>query len=426
MAKIAVVGAGYVGLTTSACLSYLGHQVVCADIDVDRVIALNKGRIPIVEEGLDDLVRTGLKSRLLQFVVGAGKAVYDAEFVFMCLPTPQGEDGSADLSYITSAAGDITSLLQPGAVVINKSTVPVGSAKLVKSIINRDDISVVSNPEFLREGSAVNDFLHPDRIVVGSEDRAAAEAVAALYSKIDSNVLIASAESAEMIKYCANSFLAMKLSFVNEVAALCEKLGADIFDVVSGVGFDRRIGKDFMSPGPGWGGSCFPKDTQALLKISSDVGHEFTLLAAAVDANTEQLERVFNKIKSAVGGSLSDKTVAVWGLTFKAGTDDLRDSPSIAIVSRLISAGARVQAYDPTIRSSKFGLPAEIKIASDAYSAAKGADVLAVLTEWSDFSWTDPYLVAEEMRDRQVVDARNVLHGARWVHAGFTYQGIGR
>jgi UDPglucose 6-dehydrogenase len=426
MTRVAVIGAGYVGLTTSACLSYLGHQVVCADIDADRVNALNKGIIPIVEQGLDDLVNDGLKSRSLYFVVGATRAVSDADIVFLCLPTPQGEDGSADLSYIKAVAQDIAQHLSPGTIVVNKSTVPVGSAKLVKSIIGRDDVSVVSNPEFLREGSAVHDFLHPDRIVVGSYNRKAAETVADLYLGAASYVVITSAESAEMIKYCANSFLAIKLSFVNEAAALCEKLGADIADVVSGVGLDRRIGQDFMSAGPGWGGSCFPKDTRALLKIASDVDHDFKILSAAVEANDAQLSRVMEKIFTAAGGSVTGKTIAAWGLTFKARTDDLRDSPAVAIIERLIASGAKVQVYDPTVYATRQGVPTGIEIAQDVYSATKDADVLVVLTEWADFSWSDPCLVAERIRCRQIVDARNILDRVKWENAGFSYQGIGR
>src|SRR4051794_30285588 len=328
MTRLAIVGTGYVGLTTGACFAHLGHEVVCADVDPDKVAQLSAGEIPIVEHGLDRIVEEGLRSGRLTFVLGAANAVKDCEIAFLCVPTPQADDGSADLSYIDAAAREISAHLPYESVVVNKSTVPVGSAKVVERVLDRPDVKVVSNPEFLREGSAVQDFLKPDRIVVGSTDQAAAIKVSSLYLGVAAPVIVTDPASAETIKYAANAFLATKLSFVNAVAAICEGVGADVNDVVLGLGYDRRIGQDFLRPGPGWGGSCFPKDTRALLKIADDAGYSFDLLQGVVAVNDEQFDRVTEKIVEAVGGDPAGRTIGVWGLTFKARTDDLRESPS--------------------------------------------------------------------------------------------------
>jgi UDPglucose 6-dehydrogenase len=426
MTRIAIVGTGYVGLTTGACFAHLGHEVVCADIDPDKVARLSAGEIPIVEHGLDRLVDEGLRSGRLTFVLGAANAVKDCDIAFLCVPTPQGDDGSADLSYIEAAAREISAHLPYESVVVNKSTVPVGSARVVERVLDRPDVKVVSNPEFLREGSAVQDFLKPDRIVVGSTDQAAAIKVSSLYLGVAAPVIVTDPASAETIKYAANAFLATKLSFVNAVAAICEGVGADVNDVVLGLGYDKRIGQDFLRPGPGWGGSCFPKDTRALLKIADDAGYSFDLLQGVVVVNDEQFERVTQKVLAAVGGDVSGKVVGVWGLTFKARTDDLRESPSVAIIERLLARGATVKAHDPTVGGPKSGLPADIEICADPYAAAEGAHVLVVLTEWDDYRWLDSSKVAASMASRAVVDARNLLDRSEWRRAGFTYDGIGR
>jgi UDP-glucose 6-dehydrogenase len=722
MTKIAVIGTGYVGLTTGACFAHMGHEVVCADIDPVKVESLRRGVIPIVELGLQELVEEGIAGGRLSFVLGAANAAADCEIAFLCVPTPQGDDGSADLSYIESAAREIGPVLPYESVVVNKSTVPVGSAKVVERVMGRPDVKVVSNPEFLREGSAVRDFLKPDRIVVGCDDQAAALKVSSLYDGISAPVIVTDPASAETIKYAANAFLATKLSFINAIAAICEGVGADVNDVVVGMGSDKRIGQDFLRPGPGWGGSCFdgaetcivrdndgtrmvrfdelvslpvdeveilswsngqvipefqralaltqrpyngdmvhirtkmgrrllvtadhpmivrsaedeiaiklagnlttddwlpvslgaplpdvlgpedatmieaiapaglaripdaiwtasesakqallrglwagdgswsllnggpsvaleygtvspqladgmlrllgefgivarqkvgrttkstvdthwlvisgadqiedclwlvepherdqvrrqldaqskriaptgykrdrkgtawvrvvevtsqhsqqtvysvevdrnhtvvttgglvahncfPKDSRALLKIALDAGYHFDLLDGVIAINEEQFERVTDKIRVAAGGDLSTATVAVWGLTFKARTDDLRDSPSLAIIKRLIAAGATVQAYDPTVDGPKPGLPTDITIADSPYSACKGADVLAVLTEWDEFRWLDIAEVAGAMAGRAIVDARNLVERNDWRRAAFDYQGIGR
>ncbi|MEI7547985.1 MAG: UDP-glucose/GDP-mannose dehydrogenase family protein, partial [Actinomycetota bacterium] len=390
MARIAIIGTGYVGLTTGVCFAHLGHQVVCADIDASKIERLCRGEVPIVEHRLDELLARGLANGNLQFVVGAANAVADAEIVFLCVPTPQGEDGSADLSYVEAAAAEIASVLPYEAIVVNKSTVPVGSTRVVERVLKRPDVRVVSNPEFLREGSAVDDFLRPDRVVVGADDKAAAIAVGALYDSIHAQVIVTDPASAETIKYAANAFLATKLSFVNAIAAICEGVGADINDVVVGMGFDKRIGAEFLRPGPGWGGSCFPKDSRALINIAQGAGYDFSLLRGVIDVNDEQFDRVADKIREAAGGSLDGATIAVWGLTFKARTDDLRDSPAISIIDRLQAAGATVRAFDPTVTGQRPGVPAGITIATDAVDATNGADVLAVLTEWDEFRWIAP------------------------------------
>ena len=424
--RIAVIGTGYVGLTTGACLAHLGHTVVCADIDADKIAKLRDGIIPIVELGLAELVTEGIASGRLSFVVGSVEAAKNCEVAFLCVPTPQGEDGSADLSYVQRASEEISAALPFEAIVVNKSTVPVGSTKVVEKALKRPDVKVVSNPEFLREGSAVQDFLKPDRVVVGSDDQAAAMKVASLYDGLSTRVIITDPASAETIKYAANAFLATKLSFINAIAAICEGVGADINDVVVGIGSDKRIGENFLRPGPGWGGSCFPKDSRALIKIAEDADYSFDLLKGVITVNDQQLDRVADKIRLAAGGNLSGKVVAVWGLTFKAGTDDLRDSPAIAIIERLMKLGARVQAYDPTVNVIRPGIPSDLVIAASCGEATAQADVLAVLTEWDEFKWVSASETSTHMTGKQIIDARNLLDRKDWERAGFTYQGIGR
>ena len=422
MAKIAVIGTGYVGLTTGACFAHLGHDVICADIDADKIERLQRGEIPILEAGLDQLVREGIDGGRLSFVVGGAQAAAECEFAYLCVPTPQGDDGSADLSYIEAAAREIGPVLPSEAVVINKSTVPVGSTRVVERTLGRSDVFVVSNPEFLREGSAVHDFLHPDRIVIGADDQSAAVRVAALYIGVTAPLIVTDPASAETIKYAANAFLATKISFINAVAAVCEAVGADVKDVVLGMGYDKRIGHEFLRPGPGWGGSCFPKDSRAMVHIAESAGYDFGLLRGVITVNEEQFERVTSKVVRLAGGSVEGKRIAVWGLTFKARTDDLRDSPSLEVVERLKARGAEVRAFDPAIREPLDG----IDVVDDPYAACEGAEVLAVLTEWDDFRWLDFHKVAEQMNGRAVVDARNLLDRSAVERHGFRYEGIGR
>ena len=427
MSTIAVIGTGYVGLTTGAYLAHLGHSVVCADVVAEKVERLNRGDVPIFEAGLDELVREGLDSGRLSFVLGAEPAVDEAEFVFLCVQTPQGDDGSADLTYVRQAASDIGQHLKPESVVINKSTVPVGSTRVVEQALGRDDVFVVSNPEFLREGSAVYDCLNPDRIVIGSDDQAAAMRVRELFESLRAPVVITDPASAETIKYASNAFLATKVSFVNALANVCEAVGADVREVVLGMGYDKRIGFEFLKPGPGWGGSCFPKDTRAMVHIAEDGGYDFGMLKGVIAVNDEQYERMATKVERAAGGSLEGKLVAAWGLSFKARTDDLRDSPAIEVIRRLESRGAKVRAYDPAIPETA-NRPAlqGIDVATDPYSACEGADVLVVLTEWDEFRWLEFATVAGLMRSPVIVDTRNLLEPAAVRRRGFDYVGLGR
>jgi UDPglucose 6-dehydrogenase len=424
--NVAVIGTGYVGLTTGACLAHLGHSVVCADIDAEKVASLRQGNIPIFELGLQDLVVEGIENGRLSFVLGSEAAASGCEIAFLCVPTPQGEDGSADLSYVQRAAVEIAPHLPHEAIVVNKSTVPVGSTKVVERALKRPDVKVVSNPEFLREGSAVQDFLKPDRVVVGSDDQAAAMKVASLYESLTTRVIITDPASAETIKYAANAFLATKLSFVNAIAAICEGVGADINDVAVGMGSDKRIGENFLRPGPGWGGSCFPKDSKALIKIAENSGYNFELLTGVLVVNEQQFDRMADKVRVAVGGDLRNKLIAVWGLTFKAGTDDLRDSPSLAVISRLLTAGAQIRVFDPTIDVSNQGLLEGVDVAPNAIEACEAADALVVLTEWDEFKWIDPKEISQVMKARSVIDGRNLLDRTQWMKSGFSYQGVGR
>jgi UDPglucose 6-dehydrogenase len=381
--------------------------------------------LPIVETGLEELVAEGVVAGKLIFTTDVVSAVKDADVVFLCVQTPEGADGSADLSYIQTAARTLSPLLRSGAIVVNKSTVPVGSTKVVERELKRPDIAVVSNPEFLREGSAIQDFLHPDRVVVGSDNQEAAIAVGALYEKVGAPVVVTDPASAETIKYAANAFLATKISYINAVAAICEGVGADINDVVLGLGYDKRIGHEFLRPGPGWGGSCFPKDTKAMVKIAQDAGYDFGLLKGVITVNEQQYGRIVDKIRAAAGGTLKGKKIASWGLTFKALTDDLRDSPAVEIITRLLADGASVSVFDPTVTVAPKGLDA-ITVCSSPLEACAGADVIAVLTEWDDFRWVSPVEAASAVSVKQIVDARNLLDRSEWRRAGFEYQGIGR
>ena len=426
--SIAVIGAGYVGLPTAATLAHFGHHVVLAEHDAARLAGLRAGRLPIIEAGLDELVAEAMAAGRLSFTDSAVDAVAGAEFVFLCVATPQGADGSADLSHVETAAKQIASHLASGAIVVNKSTVPVGAATMVEQVIGRHDVSVVSNPEFLREGNAVTDSLNPDRIVVGADDTEAGARVAELFSKTGAPLILTDTTTSETIKYASNAFLATKLSFVNALAGLCEELGADARDVLLGLGYDKRIGFEFLRPGPGWGGSCLPKDTRALLHIAGEAGYDFSLLAGAIASNEEQLSRVVSKVESACGGSVDGVTLAVWGLTFKANTNDRRDSPSLQITQRLMALGATLRAFDPTV-TAEADPPDDLRglvLCGDPHEAATGARVLVVLTEWDEFRWLDFARVLAVMEEPSIVDARNLLDPAAVRRMGFVYAGIGR
>ncbi|GAY08424.1 UDP-glucose/GDP-mannose dehydrogenase family protein [Pseudonocardia sp. N23] len=428
--RIAVVGAGYVGLTTAACLAHLGHRVVCADIDVAKVERLQAGEIGILEPRLAELVTEGTAAGRLQFCVGAAGAVArrgDApvEVLFLCVPTPMGEGGAADLAAVEAVAAEVRHLLPAGCVVVTKSTVPVGTAGRTRALLRRRDVAVVSNPEFLREGTAVDDFLNPDRIVVGSDQQDAAERVAALYSRLGAPTVLTDAASAEMVKYAANAFLAIKLSYVNALAELCDVLGADVADVTEGMGHDRRIGAAFLSPGPGWGGSCLPKDTSALVQVAAAAGLEFPLVSAGISTNTRQRDLMVDKVRGAVG-PLAGARIGMLGLTFKAGTDDLRDSPALAVAELLAAEGAELTAYDPGCLAAVPGVTDAVTVVDDPMRAAKDADALVVLTEWPEFRQLDWTALGGVVGRRVVVDTRNLLDPDVLRRAGFSWIGVGR
>ncbi len=426
--RIAVIGSGYVGLTSGACLASLGHQVVCGDVDPAKVAALSQGQVPILEPGLDEMVANGIAAGTLTFVHGAVAAATGAKYVFLCLPTPDGGDGRADLRIVHNVVAEIGPILDPGAILVTKSTVPVGTAADITATVAREDISVVSNPEFLQEGTAVRNFMNPDRIVVGSNNRVAAAAVAELYQPLGAPSVITSPESSELIKYASNAFLAMKLSFINSIAALSEVVGADVVEIAHGMGFDERIGPKFLRAGPGWGGSCFPKDTKALAMIAADNDIDFPLLKATTVSNEQAQDRVADKVRAAAGGSLDGVRVALWGLTFKAGTDDLRDSPALAVARRLAAEGAVLRGFDPAVGADLVanGDRPSVSVASDPYAAAAGAAVIVLLTEWPIFLELDMVKVAEACTGRTIVDGRNVLDPAPAREAGFTVVPLGR
>jgi len=415
---VAVVGTGYVGLTTGACLAHLGHDVTCVDVDSDKIARLEQADIHILEDGLEELVVEGLRANRLRFTTDTAAAVAGRGFVCLCVPSPQAPDGSADLSFIRTAAMTMGPYLEPGAVVINKSTVPVGSTGVVAEALSRNDVSVVSNPEFLREGSAVHDFLHPDRVVVGADDEIAAMKMVSLYVGLTAPIVVTDPASAELIKYASNAFLAAKLSFINEIADLARALGADIDDVVIGVGSDPRIGSNHLRPGPGWGGSCLPKDTRAMLHMAEQVGQRMELLEAVVAVNETRFDQTTARLARLAGGSLNGIRIAAWGLTFKGGTDDLRASPSLSVLERVVAAGAEVVAFDPTVEAGANVLPG-VETVGDPYTACDGASVLAVLTNWDEFRHLDLDRVAHLLASPRLLDAHNFLDRQTIERCGF-------
>lgn len=419
---VGVVGAGYVGLTTAACLTHLDHRVRCVDVDAARVAALTRGEVPIAEPDLTELVDRGLATGRLSFDTDAA-SLGGTGVVVLCVPTPMGDGGVADLSALRAALASLAEVLPVGAVVAVKSTVPVGTTARVPAMLGRADVGVVSNPEFLREGHAVHDFLHPDRIVVGSADESAGERVVELYRGIPAPVVRTDPASAELGKYASNAFLAMKLSYVNVLAELCERVGADIGPVTETMALDERIGGAFLSPGPGWGGSCLPKDIAALVSSARQSGVDPSLLTAAVDANARQQDRVVAKVRAAVSGSgsLDGVRLGLLGLTFKAGTDDLRHSPALAVASRLAAAGAQLTGYDPAVRESV----GPVQVVEDPYLVAKDAAGIVLLTEWPQFrelDWAQLTAVADQP---VVVDTRNLLDREALARDGITYIGLG-
>lgn len=432
--RIAMIGTGYVGLVSGACFADFGHDVVCVDKDAGKIEALHAGRIPIFEPGLDILVDANVKAGRLAFTTDLQEGVAGAEAIFIAVGTPSRRgDGHADLKYVYAAARDIAEAVTGFAVVVTKSTVPVGTGDEIERIL-RDQhpngkFAVVSNPEFLREGAAIDDFKRPDRIVIGGHDARAMEVMREIYRPLSLNhspVIEMSRRGAELTKYAGNAFLATKITFINEIADLCEKVGANVQEVARGIGLDNRIGSKFLHAGPGYGGSCFPKDTLALLKTSQDYEAPQRIVEAVVAVNDNRKRAMGRKVIAAIGGEVRGKTVAVLGLTFKPNTDDMRDSPAIAIIQQLQDAGARIQAYDPEGMQQAAGLLQDIDFKDDTYAAITGADALVIVTEWDAFRALDLKRVKELLMQPIMVDLRNIYPRKLVEDAGFVYTGVGR
>jgi UDPglucose 6-dehydrogenase len=419
---IAIIGAGYVGLVTGTGLAHLGHRVRIGEADAQRVERLRSGDVPIFEDGLPALLADAMERELISFHTSNVEAASVSRLVFLCLPTPEGEDGRAELRFINSVIDELANEVGADAIFVVKSTVPPGTVTSLRKRLADvgSQARIVSHPEFLREGRAVEDFLAPDRIVIGAWEDEDADVVADLYSGVDTEVVRTDPTSAEMIKYANNAYLATRLTFVNTLANVCEAVGADIVDVVRGIGLDHRIGPHFLQPGPGYGGSCFPKDTSALIAVAADAGYDFELLRAVIEADEEQRRRVAEKVRQAAGGGLHGRRIAMWGVAFKAGTDDLRESPAIRIAALLQADGAEVVAYDPEASTN------QVTMAPDPLTAATDADVLLIATEWPEFTAVDMSEVARVMRGHRVVDARNLLDPKAVRAVGLDYWGLGR
>ncbi|VBB68656.1 UDP-glucose dehydrogenase [invertebrate metagenome] len=435
--RIAVIGAGYVGLVSGACFSEFGIDVVCVDRDENKVALLKRGKMPIYEPGLAALVKSNAEAGRLSFTTALHRAVAEAEAVFIAVGTPSRSDhdhnGHADLSYVFDAAREVAEALRGYTVVVIKSTVPVGTGRKVESIIRatRPDtpLDVVSNPEFLREGSAINDFVRPDRVVVGTDSERAREVMRQLYRMlylVETPILFTNIETSELIKYAANTFLALKITFINEIADLCEKIGTDVCDVAHGIGLDSRIGHKFLYPGPGYGGSCFPKDTLALVRTARDHGVPLRIVETVVDINDCRKKEMAGRIIAACGGSVIGKTIAVLGLTFKPNTDDMRESPSLDIIPALQKAGAAVRAFDPEGMNEARKLMPDILYCHNAYETMKGAEALVILTEWNEFRSLDLARMRRLLKELILVDLRNIYDPSDVTRAGFQYTCIGR
>ena len=431
--RIAMIGTGYVGLVSGACFADFGHRVCCVDKDHAKIDGLNAGKMPIWEPGLEGLVKFNVDHGRLTFTTDLVEAVKGAEAVFIAVGTPARRgDGHADLTFVFDAVRELARVVAPGTVLVTKSTVPVGTGDRIEEILREEgvrDVSVASNPEFLREGAAIADFKHPDRIVVGAEDEHAQNVVREIYRPLFLNrapILITGRRTAELTKYAANAFLAVKISFINEIADLCEAVDADVQDVARGIGLDNRIGPKFLHAGPGYGGSCFPKDTLALLKTADTAGVDQRIVRTTVEVNDDRKARMVDRVERAVGGDLSGKSVAVLGLAFKPNTDDMREAPSIPLINSLVERGAKVRAFDPVARDQAEQILSGIEFADDAYRAADGADALVIVTEWDEFRALDLRKIAASMRGKMLVDLRNVYDREDVERAGLTYHGVGR
>lgn len=431
--KIAVVGTGYVGMVTGTCFAETGNKVTCIDIDKAKVDKLVSGKITIYEPGLEKIFLRNLKENRLNFTTSLEEGIKDAAIIFLALPTPPGEDGSADLRYVLGVAGDLGKIITDYKVIVDKSTVPVGTAEKVRTAIAHHckvEFDVVSNPEFLREGVAVDDFMKPDRVVVGTNSDRARKIMSDLYAPFvrqGNPVIFMDEKSAELTKYAANSFLATKISFMNEIAQLCEKMGADVDMVRRGIGSDDRIGKRFLFPGIGYGGSCFPKDVQALIKSSEEVNYEFKILVAVEEVNEAQKLHLIPKIKAYFNGELKGKHFALWGLAFKPNTDDIREAPALYIIKALTEAGATVTAYDPEAMPNVQNLLGhKVNYAADQYSTLAGADALIIATEWSEFRTPDFEIIEAKLKNKVIFDGRNLFEAKQIKELGYHYESIGR
>jgi UDPglucose 6-dehydrogenase len=431
--NIAVVGTGYVGLVTGTCFAETGNQVICVDIDKSKVNKLTNGQITIYEPGLEKLFLRNLKEERLRFTTDLAAGIKDAAIIFLALPTPPGEDGSADLKYVLGCSQDIGEILSDYKVIVDKSTVPVGTAEKVRTAIAgtyKGEFDVVSNPEFLREGVAVEDFMKPDRVVIGTSSERAKKVMGDLYAPFvrqGNPVIFMDERSAELTKYAANSFLATKISFMNEIAQLCERMGADVDMVRRGIGSDERIGKRFLFPGIGYGGSCFPKDVQALVRSSSEMNYDFKILNAVMDVNEKQKLHLIPKIKKFFKGNVRGKHFALWGLAFKPNTDDIREAPALYIIDALVEAGATVTAFDPeAINNVKNVIGDKISYAANQYEALTGADALIIATEWNEFRTPDFLKIVTSLKSKIIFDGRNLFDTAAIKDLGFYYESIGR
>ncbi|MBC7249666.1 MAG: UDP-glucose/GDP-mannose dehydrogenase family protein [Anaerolineae bacterium] len=430
MRKICVIGTGYVGLVTGTCFADLGNLVTCVDIDEKKIAKLKAGHMPIYEPSLAEMIQRNAQAGRLRFTTSYEEGLKEAEFVFIAVNTPMGAEGEADLSYVRAAAQQIAEVMDHPLIIVNKSTVPIGTGDWVAEIISRHqpqpiEFAVVSNPEFLREGSAVHDFMYPDRIVLGSLNREAAEKVAQLYLSLRAPIMITDLRTAEMIKYASNAYLANRISFINEIASICEALGADVKEVAVGMGYDKRIGSSFLEAGVGYGGSCFPKDVSALAHMASIHGCHPQLLRTVMEINRDQRRRIIQKLRDLLG-TLDCKTIGVLGLAFKPNTDDMREAPSVEIIHLLQNEGAHVRAYDPVAMDRAREILTEVTFCKDPYEVAQGCDALIVVTEWNEFKHLDMNWIKQAMRQPVLIDGRNIYDPEEMKALGFTYRGVGR
>lgn len=421
MSKIAVIGVGYVGLTTAVGLAQLGHQVIGVDNDVKKIDILKSGQSPIFEKDLDKYLNENIKGNRLTFENNL-KKVAECNFVFLCLPTPQLEDGSADISTVIEVAKELNNVISENTIIVIKSTVPIKTYEKVKILITKQNCEVVSNPEFLREGVALEDFLNPDRIVIGSSSKEAAEKVAELYKNINSEIIYTDNTSAELIKYASNSYLAVRLSFVNELAAYAEKIGGNVIQVLDAMGRDKRIGNQFLKPGPGWGGMCFPKDVSELKTSAELLDQPIELLNAALESNTKAHARVVEKVKKLVGNDLSNKKIAAWGLSFKSNTDDTRFSPAISVIELLLKESANIKAFDPVVKDLEIE---GLTLFDEINQSVEDVDAIVLLTEWPYFQNVDPMTISKLVKNKNIIDTRNILNKSKWESSGFKFIGNG-